>query len=77
MELMEDVMIFGIDKSHRFLSAKLLMETFLTSGLYLEDVRWQLSDRSQTIQKQALKNHQGLKAHLEHISKLDAENFKG
>ena len=32
--MLDDVLIFGIDKYRRFLAAKMLLETFLTSGLH-------------------------------------------
>ncbi|MEM5948345.1 UTP--glucose-1-phosphate uridylyltransferase [Spirochaetia bacterium 38H-sp] len=37
MGLLDDILIFAVDKYRRFLAAKLLIETFLTSGLLLDD----------------------------------------
>lgn len=37
--MLDDIVVFGIDKYHRFLAAKMLLESFLTSGLSLEEAR--------------------------------------
>jgi UTP--glucose-1-phosphate uridylyltransferase len=77
MELMDKVMIFGIDKSKRFLSAKLLMETFLTSGLNLDHPLWDSTPQSRAILQQAIKNRQGLLFHLQQYSRLDPQDIMG
>ncbi|MEX2442653.1 MAG: UTP--glucose-1-phosphate uridylyltransferase [Alkalispirochaeta sp.] len=35
--MLDDIVVFGIDKYRRFLAAKMLLESFLTSGLFLEE----------------------------------------
>ncbi|MFW5695759.1 MAG: UTP--glucose-1-phosphate uridylyltransferase [Alkalispirochaeta sp.] len=37
--MLDDVIIFGIDKYRRFLAAKMLLESFLTSGLSLDEAQ--------------------------------------
>ena len=55
MGLMDDVTVFSVEKSRRFLAAKLLVDTLLTSGLGLDDPRM-----PEDIKKIAASLHRGL-----------------
>ena len=42
--LLENPLIFAVEKNRRFLAAKLLIESFMTSGLKLDDPRFQIPE---------------------------------
>lgn len=63
--MLDDFYIFGIDKYDRFLAAKLIMETFMASGLGLCDPRFpQEKDRKKDLKYTAAQLHKGLKRKL-------------
>ncbi len=64
--MLDDVVIFGIEKYRRFLAAKMLLENFLTSGLSL--------DEAQKIQPTARRLSQGLAAVLREEYDLELRN---
>ncbi|MFW5826795.1 MAG: UTP--glucose-1-phosphate uridylyltransferase [Alkalispirochaeta sp.] len=64
--MLDDVVIFGIDKYRRFLAAKMLLESFLTSGLSLED--------AQKIQPTAHRLSEGLATVLREEYDLELRN---
>ncbi|HWP67748.1 MAG TPA: hypothetical protein VN437_00515, partial [Rectinemataceae bacterium] len=62
---------FAVDKKKRFLAAKLLIETLLTSGLGLEDPRM-----PGDVKDTAAQLHDGLEAALEQVYGLKAVDGK-
>ncbi|NLY89173.1 MAG: hypothetical protein GX085_06080 [Firmicutes bacterium] len=59
--LMENPLIFGVDKYHRFLAAKLLVESLMTSGIALNDPRFPTdTDPEKDLKAVAINLHKGL-----------------
>jgi len=58
--MMENPLIFGIDKYKRFLAAKMLMENLLTSGLSLDSPGFPEQDKSGGLHETAVRLHRGL-----------------
>jgi len=63
--MLDDFVVFGVDKWRRFLAAKLLMETLMTSGVRLDDPSYPTSENpSQDIRGTARLLHEGLTRQL-------------
>ncbi len=59
--MLDDFLVFGINKYDRFLAAKLLIETLMTSGIKLDHPRYPRSDApTHDLQATAAKLHAGL-----------------
>ena len=66
--LMENPLIFGVDKYHRFLAAKILVETLMTSGIALDDPRFPAdADPEKDLKAVAVNLHKGLTRKLETV----------
>lgn len=66
--MLDDFYVFGVDKYDRFLAAKLLIESLMTSGVGLEEQRYPAdSDPSKDLKGVASKLHAGLKRKLETV----------
>ncbi|NLZ44824.1 MAG: hypothetical protein GX894_08195 [Clostridia bacterium] len=77
--LMDAPLIFGVDKYHRFLAAKLLVESLMTSGLGLDDPRFPAAaDPEKNLKAVAVKLHEGLTRKLETVygMKLDGDIWR-
>ena len=60
--MLDDFLVFGIDKYERFLAAKLLIETLMTSGIKLDDPRYPTADDpARDLHGTASKLHDGLR----------------
>jgi len=66
MDLLDNPLIFAVNKYKRFLSAKIIMETFLTSGLNLDQKEWDKNEGTIDLKAQAEKLHKGLAEILDH-----------
>ncbi len=64
--LIENPLIFGIDKFKRFLAAKILMENLLTSGLKLDDPAFPGSSGSGSLKETGISLHKGMEYLLTH-----------
>jgi len=63
--MLDDFLVFGIDKYDRFLAAKLLLETLMTSGLNLDAPSYPTSSNpAEDLKGTASKLHEGLKRKL-------------
>lgn len=63
--MLDDFLIFGVDKYERFLAAKVLLETLMTSGLKLNDRGYPTDDRPEhDLRGTARKLHSGLERKL-------------
>ncbi len=66
--MLDDFYVFGVDKYERFLAAKLLIESLMTSGIGLEDPRYPVdSDPAKDFKGVASKLHTGLAQKLETV----------
>ena len=66
--MLDDFYVFGVDKYDRFLAAKLLVESLMTSGVGLEDPRYPTaSDPAKDFKGVAARLHAGLKRKLETV----------
>jgi UDP-N-acetylglucosamine pyrophosphorylase len=66
--MLDDFLVFGIDKYDRFLAAKLLSETLMTSGIKLDDPNYPSSeDPSSDLKGIAAKLHGGLTEKLQTV----------
>ena len=64
--IIDNPLIFGIDKFKRFLAAKILMENLLTSGLCLNDPAFPESCGSGSLKETGISLHKGMEYLLEH-----------
>ncbi|MGE5557533.1 MAG: UTP--glucose-1-phosphate uridylyltransferase [Bacillota bacterium] len=65
MGMMDDFLVFGVDKYDRFLAAKILLESLMTSGIGLENPDYPTdNDREKDLKAAALKLSAGLKNKL-------------
>jgi UDP-N-acetylglucosamine pyrophosphorylase len=72
--MLDDFLVFGIDKYDRFLAAKLLSETLMTSGVKLDDARYPTADDpAQDLRGTAEKLHRGLKNKLEQVYAMELQ----
>ncbi|MFW5728395.1 MAG: UTP--glucose-1-phosphate uridylyltransferase [Spirochaetota bacterium] len=63
--MLDDFLVFGVDKYERFLAAKVLLETLMTSGLKLDDPGYPTDERpDRDLRGTAGKLHDGLKRKL-------------
>lgn len=63
--ILERPFIFGVNKFNRFLSAKIVMETFMTSGLHLDDDNFPVSKKPEDdLKRITQKMYSGLKEKL-------------
>jgi UTP--glucose-1-phosphate uridylyltransferase len=68
MGLLENPMVFGVNKYRRFLAAKLFMENMLTSGIGLDDPLFpRISGDGQDILETATRLHEGLQRVLNDV----------
>ncbi len=66
--MLDDPLIIGVNKYERYLAAKLLIESFMTSGLMLEDSRFPTdTDPSQDFKQTAENLFEGLKSSLNKV----------
>ncbi len=64
--MLESPLILGVNKYHRFLAAKLLSETLMTSGLELDNPDYPTdSDPTRDLLGTAKQLHKGLRSALE------------
>jgi UDP-N-acetylglucosamine pyrophosphorylase len=72
--MLDDFLVFGIDKYDRFLAAKLLSETLMTSGIKLDDPNYPSSeDPSSDLKGIAEKLHGGLTEKLQTVYGMKRE----
>lgn len=63
--MLDDFLVYGVDKNERFLASKLLLENLLTSGIGLEDPRFPRDpDPAKDLYRMGEQLHRGLKAKL-------------
>ncbi len=63
--MLDDFLVYGVDKNQRFLASKLLLENLLTSGIGLEDPGFpRHPDPAQDLYRMGQQLHRGLKAKL-------------
>jgi hypothetical protein len=75
--MLDDFLVFGVEKWNRFLAAKLLMETLMTSGVGLEDPRYPTSDLpAKDLRGTARKLHDGLTHQLETVYGMRLANSR-
>ena len=75
--LLDDILIFAINKYDRFLAAKILMENLMTSGISLDDPAYPQSDNeSEDLKGTALKLSKGLENKLKTVYGLELINGK-
>lgn len=73
--LMDDPVIFGVDKYDRFLAAKLLVECLMTSGVGLDDPTYPTApDPEKDLKAVALKLHKGLNKKLATVYGMKEED---
>jgi UTP--glucose-1-phosphate uridylyltransferase len=73
--MLDDFLIFGVRKQERFLAAKMVMDTFLTSGLLLDDPDFPASpDEEPGLKELAETLHSGLKEKLHNEYGMKQEN---
>lgn len=72
--MLDNFLVFGVDKWKRFLAAKLLMETLMTSGVKLDDRRYPRSDDpAADLHGTAEKLHAGLADRLKRVYGMSLE----
>jgi hypothetical protein len=72
--MLDDFLIYGVDKYDRFLAAKLLVETLMTSGLYLDHPDFPRSDDpSRDLQTLAKQLNAGLEKKLQTVYGMKKE----
>jgi hypothetical protein len=72
--LMENPLIFGVDKYHRFLAAKLLVESMMTSGIGLNDPRYPVdADPEKDLKAVAVNLYKGLTKKLKTVYGMELE----
>lgn len=65
ISMLDDFLVYAVDKWDRFLAAKMLMETLMTSGIKLDDSRYPTSDDpANDLHGTAEKLHGGLESKL-------------
>lgn len=75
--ILDDFLVFGVDKYKRFLAAKLLLEGLMTSGIGLEDSEYPSSKNpSEDLRGTAEKLHKGLEDNLNSVYGMKRENGK-
>ncbi len=75
ISLLDDILIYAIDKYDRFLAAKTIMENLMTSGINLDDSLYPTSeDESKDLKGIAEKLHKGLEKKLKTIYGLELIN---
>ncbi len=77
--MLDNFLVFGVEKWNRFLAAKLLMETLMTSGVKIDSPRYPRSDSAaDDIHGTAVKLHAGLVDRLEKVygMRLSAGRWK-
>jgi hypothetical protein len=63
--MLDDFLVFGVDKYDRFLAAKLLLETLMTSGLKIDDPAYPTDERpDKDLRGTAQQLHEGLQKKL-------------
>ena len=63
--MLDDFLIYGVDKNERFLASKLLLENLLTSGIGLEDPQFPRDpDPAKDLHRMGEELHRGLKGKL-------------
>ncbi|NBC30839.1 MAG: hypothetical protein GVY29_12715 [Spirochaetes bacterium] len=63
--MLDDFLVFGVDKYQRFLAAKLLLETLMTSGLRIDDPAYPTDERpDKDLRGTAQRLHAGLEKKL-------------
>ncbi|WP_455383507.1 UTP--glucose-1-phosphate uridylyltransferase [Salinispira pacifica] len=66
--MLDNFLVFGVNKWNRFLAAKLLLETLMTSGVKLDDDRYPRSENpAEDLHGTAEKLHHGLAGRLEGV----------
>lgn len=66
--MLDDFLVFGVDKYDRFLAAKLLSETLMTSGVKLDDPRYPTAaEPAKDLKGTAERLHRGLRRRLEEV----------
>lgn len=72
--MLDDFVVFGVDKYERFLAAKVLLETLMTSGVKLDDPAYPTDDDpTADLQSTAKKLHAGLERKLRTVYGMKRE----
>jgi UDP-N-acetylglucosamine pyrophosphorylase len=75
--VLNDFLVYGQDKYDRFMAAKMLVETLMTSGIELDNPAFPTSENpAEDLKSLAKKLHQGLEIKLRTIYGLKLENGK-
>ena len=75
--ILDDFLVFGVDKYKRFLAAKLLLESLMTSGIGIEDPEYPTSENpAEDLRSTAEKLHHGLQETLTTVYGMKREKGK-
>ncbi len=75
--ILDDFLIFGVDKYRRFLAAKLLLESFITSGLRIDRPEFPTDpDPAEDFKATAENLYRGLRENLEQVYGMNSDGTK-